>query len=178
MSEGSYIRGGGGVAVDAGLVGRILAWGVVVVLGACALWQAASTVSDHSQAARLHRSGVMVQITVTGCSAVSSGIGMGIEYYRCEGTYTLNGQRLAGLIHGSQGLLPTGSVVTGRVVPSDPTTLTRTGPGSSSAPGTSVGSYSVSIILGALAVLGAAALLIWRLRGRSRPSRPIGAPVA
>jgi hypothetical protein len=175
MSEGQYIRGGGGVAVDGHRVGMVLAVGAVVALAACTLWQVVSTASDNAQAARLRHSGVPVQITVTGCSGISSGIGMGIEFYRCEGTYALNGARLTGLIHGSQALLATGRVVPGRVVPSDPTTLTLTGPGSTPPPTSSVGSYTVAIVLGALTVTGAAALWFWRARVRRR-ARPV--PVA
>jgi hypothetical protein len=175
MSEGEYIRGGGGISVDADRVGLILAVAVLVALAVCTVWQALSTASDNARADRLRHSGVPVEITVTGCSGVSSGIGMGIEYYRCEGTYELNGAQLTGLIHGSQSLLATGRVVPGRAVPSDPTTLTLTGPGSSRPPTSSVGSYTVSIVLGALTVVGAATLWFWRTRVRRR-GRPV--PVA
>jgi hypothetical protein len=175
MPEGEYIRGGGGIAVDGHRVGMVLAVGVVVALAACTLWQGLSTASDNARADRLRHAGVPVEITVTGCSGISSGIGMGIEFYRCEGTYTLNGAQLTGLIHGSQALLATGRVVPGRVVPSDPTTLTLTGPGSSRPPTSSVGSYTVTMVLGALTLIGAIGLWFWWARAR-RGERPV--PVA
>ncbi|MDA8045432.1 MAG: hypothetical protein M0Z30_09370 [Actinomycetota bacterium] len=172
MSDGSYIRGGGGVNVEGARLGAALALAVVIVLAGCTVWQLVSTAAANSASDRLRRSGVPVSITVTGCSGISSGIGMGIEYYQCEGTYRLNGVQVTALIHGSQALIPSGRVVPGRVVPTDSTSLTRTGPGSTPPPQPSVGSYTVTIILGGLTLVGGAALIVWRHRGRLKLPPP------
>ncbi|MDE3202684.1 MAG: hypothetical protein KGQ66_00505 [Acidobacteriota bacterium] len=171
MAEGSYIRGGGGVTLDTRLVGLVVLIGLAVGLAAATVWQAAATASDRSSAARLQHAGVPVSITVTGCSGVSSGIGMAIEYYSCEGTYRLQGESITGLIHASRDQLAAGTVIPGRVVPSDPNSLTRTGPGSTSAAGPTGGSYVSAFVLGVLTLISAG-LALWLWRARSRRRRP------
>lgn len=174
MPEESYIRGAPAATVDPRRVRRVLAYIVVLALAGSAIVLGLVSASNDSNASRLKHRGVPVQATVTRCLGVSSGIGMGVEYYSCSGSYTLNGQSFVEVIHGSRADLAPGTVVAALAVPGDPASLAL--PGSVHPAG--IGSWVATSVLGAAAVAGGAGLLIVRRRrpGTPRPSESVPAP--
>jgi hypothetical protein len=164
MSEGSYIRGASAVGIDSRRIGWILAVGAVVVLAVSTVLLLISALSSASAASRLRRDGVPVQATVTECTGVSSGIGMGIEFYTCRGSYALSGATFDEPILGSRALLRTGTTVAARVVPRDPATLTLT----SAVPSSSGGAagYTAPIAVGAVTLASGGGLVVWRRHRR------------
>jgi hypothetical protein len=167
MSEGSYIRGAGAIAIAPRRLGSILGVGAVIVLAAITVLLVVLTASADSAAARLHRYGVPVQATVTSCTGISSGIGMGIEFYQCRGTFALAGATSEAQIQGSRTKLAAGTSVAALVVPGDPGTLTLARSARSSSGGAS--DYAGGISVGAVTVVAGAGLLLWRRRSR-RPA--------
>lgn len=163
MPEGDYIRGARGGTVDARRVAWVLAVLALIVVAASTVVLAVATASDRTNAERLHKEGVAVQVTVTGCEGISSGVGMGIEYYDCRGSYVLDGVPVEGaLIHGSRSDRPPGQVVQARAVPGDPGSLALDGTGGQST------SWVAPIVLGAVAVAGAMALGVVAKRSSRR----------
>lgn len=167
MSEANYIRGAGAARIDSRRVGRVLAVLAVAGLAATAVLLTVLTASHNSTASRLRRDGVPVVATVSRCTGISSGIGMAVEYYACEGSYVLDGSRYEATIRGSRASLPVGTPVAAVVLAGRPSSLTlaKSVPAS-----TSTGAYVAPIVLGALSVGGAAGLAGWtgRRRGRRR----------
>ena len=173
MPEESYIRGAPAATVDSRRVGRVLAYLVVLALAGSAVVMAVLAMSSDSSASRLKRHGVSVEAAVTSCVGISSGIGMGVEYYDCSGRYSLNGQSYVEVIHGSRTDLPIGTVVPALAVPGDPASLSLPGAVRSS----SHGSWVAAIVLGAAAVAGAAALIAVSRRPPDTPRGSGSAPV-
>lgn len=153
-----YIRGGGGVQVDRGRLARVLLSVAAVVLAGVSIGLAVSAANENSSAARF-RTAVPVALTVTGCEGISSGIGMAIEYWECHASYTFGGRHYNEAIGGSRDRLATGQVMSGRVVPKDPSSISLAGVSPAR------GSYVGPVALGAVA-LGALVLLLvsWRRR--------------
>jgi hypothetical protein len=157
MSEESYIRGAGATRVDGRRVGWVLAAVVVAGLAVATVAMFLVTASDRSRADRLRQHGVPVQATVTHCAGISSGIGMGVEYYECRATYTLAGDTAEAVLHGSRSQLPTGRVVDAVAVPGDPGSLSVPGAGGGG------GGWTGPIVLAVLTVLGVLGLVgAWR----------------
>lgn len=169
MHEDSYIRGGGPVRVDPRRLATRLAVAAVAVLGICSIALAVAASSDQSSAATLRRHGVAVAATVTSCTGITSGIGMGAEYYQCVGSYTLDGLTQQAVIHGSRAQLPRGAVVQALVIPGRPSTLSVPGAATSS----SIGRYAPAIVLGGLAIAGGAGLAVRHARRRGPGAGPV-----
>jgi hypothetical protein len=110
--------------------------------------------------------GVPVQVTVTGCQGISSGVGMGIEYWECRGTYSISGHSYNEVIGGSRARLETGQIVPAVAVPGQPRLLSAAATGTHS----DLKPYLAPIILGALTVSGAVALLWWSKRRQHQSS--------
>jgi hypothetical protein len=159
---GTYIRAGGGVQISPRRIGGALVWACAALLAAMAGYFAVSASHESSQSSLLHRHGVPVTATITGCSAVSSGIGMGIEYYQCTGSYTLGGQTFNEVIHGSRSQLDSGQHVPAVAVPGHPSLLST--PKAAAAGSSSTGQNAAAVALGGLA----AGLIGIRLRTRLR----------
>ena len=169
--DGTYIRGGGtqaggGAQVAPWLLATILIWLLVVVLAGLAVYFAVAGSSESSRLSTLRQRGVPVTATVTGCVAIGSGIGMGVEYWQCQGSYSLAGQSFTEVINGSRAQLDTGQRVAAIAVPGEPSLLSTV----SSARGSGSSGTDDAIA----ATLGAAALAIgagWVLLSRRRHSR-------
>ncbi|HMC40844.1 MAG TPA: DUF3592 domain-containing protein [Acidimicrobiales bacterium] len=160
MTEESYIRGAGAARVDPRRALRVLAVVVVLLLAAITVWQFATTASDRSRAARLRNHGVAVQAAVTSCSGISSGIGMAVQYYVCQGSYQFGGASYTETIRGSRSLLRTGATLEARVVPGDPASLSL--PSQAASTG---GSWTGPTVLAVVTLAGAAGLIVlWRRR--------------
>lgn len=170
MSDGSYIRGGGGVRLNPAKVGWALAALALVgliVSTVVLLWSAAS---NDARASRLRARGVPVEATVTSCAGISSGIGMAVEYYECRGRYTLAGTTQESVIRGSRRELSPGRSVAAVAVPGEPASLSLPGYGVSP----SVGSYVPGIVVGSVTLVVAAAGVAVRRPSRlRRPAKPV-----
>ena len=176
--SGSYIRGGGGVDVDPRRILRPLAVLCLVALAGLSIGLALSAGNENGKEAALRKHGVPVQVTVTGCLAVSSGIGMGIEYWQCRGNYTLGGHQFNELIGGSRALLIAGRQEAAVAVPGQPALLSTF---AAVAKGRSnFTPYVTPIVLGVVTLLwgGGWALLLRRKRTRAAAAPPSGASAA
>ena len=161
--EAGYIRGGGGVDVNTGRVVRFLGVLCVLVLIALTVATSVSAANQNSRAAKLQNEGVPVDVTVTGCVGVSSGIAQAIQYYQCRGIYSVDGQRYNEVIGGIRSALPSGQTVHAVTASGDPALVSTVGAAKK-------GSYAIPIVLGALAVVLVAGLLLWPRR--RTPSTP------
>jgi hypothetical protein len=160
--EGSgYIRGGGGVEISAARALRVV--GYVAVAGLIGL-AAGLTVSgvDQNSRTQLLRGAVPIQATVSGCEGISSGIGMGIEYWSCRASYVFGGQRYDEVIGGSRIHLATGQSLTVAVAPGDPTVVATLDQARKKPTGWS------AFIAPAALLLGALALMVWLVATRPR----------
>ena len=162
---GGYIRGGGGVGVDGRRVLRILAAVALVAMIGLSLALAVGTTRNDSRLEALSRDGVAVQATVTGCLAISSGVGMGVEYWRCQASYSLGGRTFDETIGDSRHLLHVGRVLPAVAVPGRPDLLALQRPTARSGPG----GFLPSMLAGVVAVMMAAVLVWDRRRGRRCP---------
>jgi len=146
----------------------------VVVLLALAVALTLSAAHGNAHLTALRHHGVPVQVTVTGCLGISSGIGMGVEYWQCRGSYSLGGQTYNEVIHGSRSMLDAGRRLPAIAVPGQPTLLTTVSGVAKAHSGSTL--YVVSALL-AVAAIGV--ILAWVLLSRRRRSRPQGGqPVA
>lgn len=168
--DGAYIRGqgtrtGGGAHIAPRLLAAILIWLLVAVLAALAVYFAVAGSTESSRLNALRHRGVPVTATVTGCVGISSGVGMGIEYWQCRATYTLAGHTFNEVINGNRVLLETGQGVGAIAVPGDPSLLSTVS--SVHRSGSSETDNVIAAVLGAVAVaLGAGWLQLERVRRR------------
>ncbi len=161
-----YIRGGGGgVGVDGRRVGRVLALVALIAMAALSVGLAVGGAANDSRQHALRSRGVPVEVTVTRCLGISSGVGMGIEYWRCSGSYTLGGHTYEQVIGGSRKLLESGRIVTAVAVPGHPDLLALRRPAAPSG----IGSYLPAVIAGSVTAVGAL-VVVWSRRrtGRAR----------
>jgi hypothetical protein len=107
-------------------------------------------------------------VTVSGCTAISSGIGQLIQFYDCTGSYTLSGKRYEAPIRGERDSLPAGTVLDALAAPGSPPLVAL--------PGTfSAGSEQWwPAFASAAATLVMSALLAWLLRRSVRIRRVSG----
>jgi hypothetical protein len=118
--ENGYIRGGGGVAIQTRRVLGAVAALCVAVLVALIVDLTMAAAHQGAQLSTLRHQGVPVEVTVTGCLAVGSGVGMGIEYWQCRGAYALGGETFNEVIRGSRNLLDAGQQLSALAVPGRP----------------------------------------------------------
>lgn len=160
-----FIRAGGGVSLNGRRVATVLAALGLAVLVVVTATVAVSDARANSRIDRLRAHGVPVTVTVTGCLGISSGVGMGIEYWRCGGTYTLASRTYEAIIGGQRALLDKGQRIQAVAVPGDAASL--------SIPQVlqKRRSYALAEVLGgvtaALALAGAALLVRSRRRSAS-----------
>lgn len=161
--ETGYIRGGGGVDVNATWLGRFLVLLCALVLIILTVVTAVSAANQNSRAAKLQSSGTPVDVKVTGCVGVSSGIAQAIQYYQCRGTYSVGGQSYNEVIGGIRSAVPSGRTVQAVAAKGDPALVSTAGAAKKS-------SYAVPIVLGAVAVVLIVGLVVWPGR-RARSTR-------
>ena len=99
------------------------------VVGACLMALAATVIvlfvagiQKNAQITRLHKQGVAVEVTVSGCLGLMGGSGSNLAGYECKGTFTLDGHRYSDAIPGSA-LYSPGTTLRAVAVPEDPTLL-------------------------------------------------------
>jgi hypothetical protein len=164
---GDYVRGVRIGDMDATPVIRVIAIAVLLAVLAIAIALTIGAVNENSRVNLVRHQGVPVQVTVTGCQGISSGVGMGIEYWECRGTYSLGGQSYNEVIGGSRARLQTGQIVPAVAVPGHPGLLSTAAPSTHS----SWKPYLAPIILGALFVAGVLAFVWWSKRRHGRTAR-------
>lgn len=115
----SALRGAGVGEVD---VRRLVRLAVVVCLVALAVVVVLLCVAGarrNAQITNLHRHGVPVEITVSGCLGLLGGSGSNAAGYTCRGTFTVDGRRYNEAIPGNTLYAP-GTTVRVVTVPGDP----------------------------------------------------------
>ena len=110
---------GAGVAVDRRRVGQVVIGIVLATLAILAIVFTVVGVHTNQQDDRLHRDGVPVTFTVTGCLGLLGGSGSNAAGYSCHGMYTLDGRRYSEQLPGDSFHRP-GSTVAAIAVPGDP----------------------------------------------------------
>jgi hypothetical protein len=167
--EPQYLRGGQAARIDTGRIAGVLVGLVLLVMVVVTATLTVSTADRDTRISRLRQHGVAVDATVVRCLGVSSGIGMGIEYWQCQTAFALSGERYVELLGGSRTLRPVGSHLSAVVVPGDPGSLTL--PAALSGRSTGIGTYSGPMAVGAATLLLAGGVLV-RYRRISRPGAP------
>ncbi len=169
MSEPAHLRGVRVVEGDAARPVRVLVGLALVGLAVLTIILTISAATQNSRMDRLRQHGVPVTATVTGCLGVGSGVGMGIEYWQCRGSYTLDGQEYNAVIGGSRAHVPDGQAVTAIAVPGDPASLTAASVVAHSHDSRTP--YVTPVILGAVTIAGSVWAILWfRRRGAPRPT--------
>jgi hypothetical protein len=164
----TYIRGVRAVEGDAGHVLRVLVGLCLLALIGLAIALTISAASQNSRLDQLRHQGVPVEATVTGCLGISSGIGMGVEYWECRGSYVLDGHHYNEVIGGSRAHLQDGEKVPAIAVPGHPTLLsTATGVAKKSSSWTP---YITSMILGGVSLISVPGYVLWLRRHPKGPS--------
>ena len=155
---------GAGVQVDARRVGQVVLGIVLATLAVLAVVFTIVGVHTNRQDDRLHRDGVPVTFTVTGCLGLLGGSGSNAAGYSCHGSYTLDGHRYSERLPGNSFHRP-GSTVAAIAVPGDPALVS---PASVVATEhSSAGVFVLPAVLAAVLLLLVALLLVLRRRRRS-----------
>jgi len=168
--DSSYIRGGGGIEIDTGRAIRFVTAAGVLVLVTLVVALTISAMDQNARQTKLQKRGVPVQMTVTGCVAISSGIGQAIVAYTCRGTYSLDGHQYNEVIGGSTALHQAGQKLDGVTVRGDPGLLSTASAVAQKK--SSWSAYVTPIVLGAVAVALALGLVLWPKRRRAGHGRP------
>ena len=162
---GDYVRGVRATTVQSGRVLRVLAVICMLALVGAEIGVLVTVTNDKSVADKLRHHGVPVTATVTGCVGISSGVGMGIEYWQCRASYSLGGQSYVAAIRGSRSLLEVGTRVAAVAVAGDPALLST--PASVAHQQSFWHTYLTPVILGAVIVGLSLASLLWIRRRRA-----------
>jgi hypothetical protein len=161
-----YIRAAGGVDGQGQRVAAFVALIGAVVLAAAAISLAVGAAHRNAQINALRHGGLPVQVTVTGCLAISSGVGMGVEYWQCRGDYTVAGQMYNEVIGGSRQLLDKGQTIEGVATATHPSRVSTAA--SVSKERATWTSYAAAIALGVVAVVLVVGWLVVSGRARAR----------
>jgi hypothetical protein len=170
----TYIRGGGGVEVDTGRVVRFVVACCVLVLVGVVIDMTISAADQNSRVTRLRHQGVPVEVTVTGCVGYGSGIGQGVVYYTCRGTYGFGGRRYNEVIGGIRNDLAVGQTLRAVTVPGHPALVSTAD--SVARTSSSWTAYVTPIVLGVVTVVLILGLVLWPKRTAAEPQEA-GDPV-
>lgn len=158
---------GAGVQVDSRRIGQV---GIGILLATLATLAIVFTVvaaHTNQQDDRLHKDGVPVTFTVSGCMGLLGGSGSNAAGYACRGTYTLEGHRYNEPLPGVAFHRP-GSTVAAVAVPGDaalvsPASIVAT-------EHSSAGAYVLPVTLWVVLLALVALLLVVRRRRETSPS--------
>ena len=114
---------GSGPGVDTRAVARVAVGLLLIGLTVVVVILFVAGVQKNSQITRLHRQGVVVTITSSGCQGLLGGSGSNPAGYACRGSFTLAGRRYNENIPGNS-LHPPGELIRGVSVPGDPALVT------------------------------------------------------
>ncbi len=154
---------------------RIVRWAgllCVLALAGVVIALTISAVGDNSRQTRLKEHGVPVEVTVTGCVGIGSGIGQATAGYTCRGSYSLDGNEYTAVIRGANDALPAGDVLQGVTVRGDPGLLSTAS--AAAKQHSSWTPFVTPIVLGAITVVLAIGLFVWTSRYRRGRSEPTG----
>lgn len=154
---------GGAVDVNRRLVLQVLGGLCVVGLAAVVAVLFVAGAHKNDQITRLHRQGVPVAITISGCLGQLGGSGSNQAGYSCRGTFSLQGRRYHEPIPGST-LYTQGTTLRGVAVPGDPALVTPAAVLRTEQASFSV--FALPIVLAALWVILVAAGVVLTLRHR------------
>jgi hypothetical protein len=113
---------GASVEVDVRRVGHAVVGTFLMALAATVIVLFVAGIQKNAQITRLHRQGVAVEVTVSGCLGLMGGSGSNLAGYECKGTFTLDGHRFSDAIPGSTFYSP-GTTLRAVAVPDDPALL-------------------------------------------------------
>jgi hypothetical protein len=122
-----YIRGAGGIAIDARRLVAILVGIGLLTLATLVVVLGVAAAGDSARTSRLRDHGVPVVASVTGCVALASGTGITASGFRCTATFTIGGTAHSAVLRGSNALYAVGMAVPAVVLPGQPASLTRAG---------------------------------------------------
>lgn len=120
--DASYVRGAKG-GVDRRQALRFMASVGITALIALTVVLTIQAVHENGRLSRLHRNGVAVTATVTGCVALASGTGITESGYRCTASFTLDGHPYVAVLAGTDTLYSTGETVAAVVARNEPDNL-------------------------------------------------------
>ena len=165
MEDGStYIRGAAANHVDSRRVLQVVAGSVAAVLVALSVYLIVATADHNSANAELRDHGVPVRLTVTSCTGISDGIGMGVEYWQCRGRFVVEGRSYTETINKSRLQHPTGETLAAVVVPSDPSSLALAASRDSS--------YVPGTLVAAVTLIYIGILVLWVRRRPTQTEEP------
>ena len=162
MAEVTHLRGVRVAEADTGRVVRVLVALALVGLAVLTIILTVSAANQNSRIDQLRNHGVAVTATVTSCLGVGSGVGMGIEYWQCRATYTLEGQQYEAVIGGNRAHLQDGQPLPAVAVPGKPSLLSTAG--SVHGGGSALTPYVTPLVLGVLTIVGTVGALLWARR--------------
>jgi hypothetical protein len=154
---------GAGVSADFRRAGRLLVGLLLIGTLATAVALAVAGFHKNDQITKLHRYGVPVTITVSGCLGSLGGSGSNAAGYSCRGNITLDGRRYSEAVPGNS-LYSPGTPLQAVVVPGDPALLTTAS--ALKAEHTSWTVFVPSVVLLAVLVVLSGGILIKRRRLR------------
>jgi hypothetical protein len=159
----SYLRGGGAGSNGPRMI-RLFLVGCLFALAALVIVLFVQAADESSRADRLHRHGVTVAATVTGCLGVASGTGITEASFQCKARFVDGGHEYTELIRGSSALLQTGSTVAAVVVPGDPGSLSSVAAAAAGHRQSGWSRYLAAAISLAVLILSTIAFWIWARR--------------
>lgn len=159
----SYLRGGGAGSNGPRMI-RLFLGGCLVGLAALVVVLLVQAANESSRADRLHRHGVTVAATVTGCLGIASGTGITEASFQCKASFVDRGHRYTEVIRGSSALLQTGSTVAAVMVPGDPGSLSSVEAAAAGHSQSVWSRYLPAAIALAVLVISAVAFWIWAKR--------------
>jgi len=113
---------GASVNVDTRRVTHLVAGACLMALAAAVIILFVAGAQKNAQITRLHKQGVPVEVTVSGCIGLMGGSGSNIAGYDCTGAFTLAGHTYRDAIPGSA-LYSPGTRIRAVAVPQDPALL-------------------------------------------------------
>ena len=165
---GTTLRGAP-VAVNPRRVAQVAAGIVLTSLAVVTVLLFVAGAHRNAQIAELHRHGVPVEVTVTGCLGQLGGSGSNAAGYTCRGAFHVGGHRYVEVIPGDQLRRP-GTTVRAVTVPDDPALLTTAAAARHERQSGRV--FVVPSVLAVLFVVLAATAVAFERRSRRRRARP------
>jgi hypothetical protein len=117
---------GAGVEVDGRRVARAVVCLLLVALAFVVVVLFIAGARKNEDITRLRRSGVAVNVTVSGCLGLMGGSGSNLAGYSCRGTFNIGGHRYDEAIPGNA-FHPPGATLRAVTVPGDPALVSTVG---------------------------------------------------
>jgi hypothetical protein len=118
--EATYRRGAAVGDVNGGRVIKVLLAACLLGLVIVTVVLTISAARQDSRSDRLKNEGIPVVATVTGCEGVGASINVGVEYYVCRATYSLDANAYNEVLGGNRADIDPGTRVQAVAVPGSP----------------------------------------------------------